>query len=302
MNKHKGISLIVLIITIVVVIILATAIIMSLDGDDPIDAAERAVEANDIAVIKEAVGIANAQYRLSDRSKTKQQYIEDYLNEQNLVIPDGYVIENGKLVTMDKSEQLEKPVALYDIANIGDYVDYPVPYTNVTIDGKKEIKTGWRVIAKYSNNVYITSAGLPESVNLSGLTGYDNANNLLNKNMHTYINPSYALSSRSIKLSDIEDIVELVYGYPHLDTPVSNTIALYDLIILRAPYWFNDKEVDTGQKFVDFSNPSGLLDGMQLAFEGDDVSSATYGARPVIQLKINLLTNGKNKKGAWILV
>lgn len=100
MKSKKGISLIVLIITIVVIIILAAAIILSLE-DDPADSADRAVAASDLAALKEAVGIANAQYNLSDKSMTKDKYIYEYL-DRNEIPYTGYHIENGKLVEGDK--------------------------------------------------------------------------------------------------------------------------------------------------------------------------------------------------------
>ena len=91
LNKQnkKGISLIVLVITIIVMIILAAAIILSLNSSGIIGKANKAKLDTDKANMKEAAGVAVAEYQLAkelgeltDPNQTAEEYVKDKLKDQ----------------------------------------------------------------------------------------------------------------------------------------------------------------------------------------------------------------------------
>jgi len=90
-TNKKGISLIVLIITLIVMVIIAGAIILYLDDSKIINQAERAVDMNNIAVAKEVVNVARAEWRanqskLEDEGYSFVSYAEEKLTDAGFVI------------------------------------------------------------------------------------------------------------------------------------------------------------------------------------------------------------------------
>ena len=71
MNKTKGISLIVLVITIIIMIIIAGAIILSLSNTNVIDQAEQAKDKYNLSQVKEAVNLDRTNALLTRYNTTE---------------------------------------------------------------------------------------------------------------------------------------------------------------------------------------------------------------------------------------
>ncbi len=99
MNKMKGISLIVLVITIIVMIILAGAIILSLQSGNIIGRATDAVKKNELANMKELAAVIDGELKLKLSTgedplngKTKSEYLREKLKEEGFNI-DKYAVK-----------------------------------------------------------------------------------------------------------------------------------------------------------------------------------------------------------------
>jgi len=94
MQKKKGISLIVLVITIIVMIILAAAIILSLNNAGIIGNANKAVNDSNIANIKSAADLAYAEYLIDKPEGVTDlgKYLTQKLVDNNTITGDDYVV------------------------------------------------------------------------------------------------------------------------------------------------------------------------------------------------------------------
>ena len=116
-NKNKkGISLIVLIITIAIIIILASAVILSIANNRPIESAKEATASHNDAVLKESAAVLSAQWevdRLVDSSiGTRSEYVMQGLLTQGFTEEErGRVTvgDNGEItVTIDIASNYNK--------------------------------------------------------------------------------------------------------------------------------------------------------------------------------------------------
>ena len=117
MKEKSGISLIVLVITIIVITILASAVILTLSNNNPIENAKKAVDANDESIRKEAATIAYADWFLKENSgnpsgMSADKYVKIELEKQEidteglLVSDDGTIITNAPSVIPNGFEYL----------------------------------------------------------------------------------------------------------------------------------------------------------------------------------------------------
>ncbi len=85
-ESQKGISLIVLIITIAVIIILASAVILSVGNNRPIESAKEATQVHNEATLKESAAVLSAQWKtdslLNDTTKRRSEYVKEGLIDQ----------------------------------------------------------------------------------------------------------------------------------------------------------------------------------------------------------------------------
>ena len=195
MQKKKGISLIVLIITIIVMIILASSMILTISNTDIIQKANKAVEDTDLAQIKHIAALAWSEaYLAGDRTKDKleesvlkkfEEYEiteEDYKGHTLVVTPDG--VDLVKDVDDDSrvSGKLPKGAAYYvgvTSNKIGDYTGATAMYTegenfpevvslgDVYVQGDYEYRYGYRLdydVLKEFNWVEMNSSGWSVSV------------------------------------------------------------------------------------------------------------------------------------------
>ena len=122
-NKiKKGISLIVLIITIAIIIILATAVILSIANNRPIESAKEATASHNDAVLKESAATLSAQWevdRLLDSSiGSRSEYVMQGLSSQ------GFTEEERERIKINE----ETGEILIDVIYIDDVVKEPEKY------------------------------------------------------------------------------------------------------------------------------------------------------------------------------
>ncbi len=196
---------------------------------------------------------------------------------------------------------------LSDVVKMGDYVDYPVDYENVSDEfGNKTDKKGWRVIGIEEGEVKLVSAGIPltyrynlgaeeiERVlrqefldipysNLWGnygecgfraMTKGDNLRSIFPKEYTTFV--------RALDKEDIEDVIGRKVGRNNL------LIERNDLLHLGEYYWLASAYNTNKYMWCVCSADPLFYD------YGEE-----YGMRPVVYLKSNIQTNGRNANGAW---
>ena len=205
----------------------------------------------------------------------------------------------------DKPQEEKNEKTLYDLSSsvsIGDYVDYPVSYSNISISGKKANHTGWRVISKSNGSISLISAGVPESIYLKGISG--TVSNVFNSKISKYLNNNYATRVHILTINELKQFVNNInldknYSVPTY-TSISRSNKYYDLIVTPVGYWLYDMINETGSKFRFYIHHNGIINNMYMGFEDNSSSnSATYGIRPIVTLKYGLKTTGKNNNGVW---
>jgi len=110
MQKRKGISLIVLVITIIVMIVLAGAIILSLNNSGIINKSNEAVDLTNIANVREFAQTKWAEAYLELETKTQEaleEYVLDELDEADITIDDYEIEVTEKGVTVNKKGEVK---------------------------------------------------------------------------------------------------------------------------------------------------------------------------------------------------
>ncbi len=217
---------------------------------------------------------------------------------------DDLITKSSKVDELKKQVSDYKKLTIYlaDNVQVGDYVEYDAGewsnsadktvneeqfggYTqgqsknkSVKCDSGSTSLQGWRVfkIDTSSKTVTIVHAGQPECYH-NGNSATTSITKLNDRASSQYINGKYATSARSLKLEDVEDLKK------------SN------LLLTGAYYWL----ATSGSQ--DLYLASVYADG-----ETHTNGTATFGFRPVVVLKPNILTTGKVKdmfgNDAWQLV
>ena len=322
-NKNKkGISLIVLVITIIVIIILAVAVILTMANNNPIENANKASFQNDLKAMEEEVNLYESE-QYAEANIEGNVYTPTTVEGESMVdmfpSTSGYEykvkVENGELVIIETGlSEKEKEWAseigftigsvsnladLYTSVNIGDYVNYPVEYTNAYPEDVTY--NGWRVVSKSDNVVRLISAGVPDKKLVHGLDGYSNSSL---GDFSTYVDSNYATSAESISLKVLKEYM------PDMDD--SRLITAYgtipeeyrDLLSCSVPVWLLDTDIDTNWRMRGYISKDATIETCLLAEGrlGDSPQGATYGIRPVVTLQQGLKTTGKDESGAWAIV
>ena len=100
-NGKKGISLLVLIITIIVMIILASAVILSITGNNPISKANETKVKTDLTALKDEYNNFYSSALFDNVSNTKGYYT-DKMN----ITKEGNIIYKGKVVNEGENNSL----------------------------------------------------------------------------------------------------------------------------------------------------------------------------------------------------
>ncbi len=237
-EKHKGITLIALIITIIVLLILVGITIGTITGDNGlIKKAEKAKENTEISNEKEVVekavvqAMGNNKYgniekeelqkeldKETGKEKTEVSEVEENFkitfkdsNRFYFVDMNGNIVENENIVENVTREGIE----------VGDYVNYTYDskttakytlpstqsgYLNQTVSQTSGIK--WRILNIHENGTVdlIADSASDQKISFRGALGYNNGVYLLNDMCKEfYSNSSLGITARSVDLEDIEN-------------------------------------------------------------------------------------------------
>ncbi len=224
MQKKKGISLIVLVITIIVMIILASTIIISLNNNGIIDKAQDAVDKTNESQVKEIANLAWGEAYAANVGKKEEELlpilktaVEKALSDNNLdkedyfinVTTTGVKIKNINNVWIQKTDRTV--VKGEKVLKIGSTIDY----TDKAGENGAEKYTGdWKVLGAENGELLIMSA---ENVttqvfnyNLQkveeGKKAYERALDDLKKICEPYGTGAYATGARSITVEDVDRV------------------------------------------------------------------------------------------------
>ena len=255
--------------------------------------------------------IGTTTIRFKTKSSTNGATITSYGlgTSQQLNGKDSYVISTsgthtiygmvkdsyGKTATCGPvSVNVKMPTLLSQSVKIGDYVAYDagtwsttaaVPTTNGNFGGytsgsskNSSVKcrnedtttaSGWKVLSISGNTVTIIHAGIPECYYHAATNATTAVSTLNNRARTTYMN-SFASDARMLSYNDYNS-----------NTSIQN---------IGSHYYIATAKDSTTLYYVSYT---GRLSGG---------SARANGVRPVVVLKSNVKTTGKNSNGAWILV
>lgn len=243
--------------------------------------------------------------------------IESYLGTLSGNLVQNLPESNINNETPEQPEEPEETTTynLKDVVEIGDYVEYPVEYTNVSSfyninTGKAEDysmlkNTGWVVLSKDYNygRVALISAGTPE--NLSANTDIE-----CNRDLPGCWTCEYVYSS--IKSHSVSDNFRSKYQSSFM-REVTCMIDGKDIEAVRnidkfKGILFTDNNGDNTVKphfWISRDNNGMYMHGY---WNGNSIDPRYPGERykiglkVIITLKDNILTSGKNANGAWTLI
>lgn len=208
----------------------------------------------------------------------------------------------------NENKKLDEPKLLSEVASIGDYVAYDagiwdqdkllptanIPYTlggysastnmgdGITCQEEEIAKNGWRIINASDEYITLVSAGVTECFYLGyGSTAASKSLEILNqKYTNDYVNDDYAISMTYLT----KEMVDNFYGSSSSYKKIDN-----DLINIGQEYYLASSATSYNLWFV---SKNGYIANYYVGLKG---------VRPVITLKANIKTTGKNKDNAWIL-
>ncbi len=327
LKNNTGITLIALVITIIVLLILAGVSISMLTGDNGIlTQATEAKKENIKGKEKEQIGLAWQSLKLGRQAdnkidpisdtELKNQLVADGEKENNVEVTGGTekltinYKDSGNSYTIDQdgkieSEEKDKIGKLSEVANVGDYVNYNVEYTNVDLEGygklKDNIGTGWRIsyIDRENDIVKLIPEGMPLLE-----TKESDIGNLVDDTVATEINLMELEDIKKIcEQSVLEFTDDTIYGEgldPYTGGPlivlnryeINNDIL--DLICIGATYRINTigKHI-YGDSYKMSVHPEGIDTEAVVYYDqtcGEE--NYTYGIRPVITLKAGIEFKG----------
>ena len=204
LNKKKGISLIVLVITIIVMIVLATAIILSLQSSGIIGRANEAKSKTDISNAKQVVAMAEAEWKL-DEEKIKEkdstiQKFNDYANKK--LIEAGYKTEGNGGISLSESGAIN---TIY-IDSKGKQAIIPEGFTVSSVSTEKTIEDGLVIKDKKGNEFVWIPVEVPNGKSFSQVfkttTTYDGTITSPND----YMEPFTGTTPEGEEVSDVKDL------------------------------------------------------------------------------------------------
>ena len=191
---------------------------------------------------------------------------------------DNEITINGvKYVKVEEQNEFQEQL-LSQVAKVGDYVDYPFEYDNITdCFDKTESKKGWRVLKNDGVNVTLVSAGCPEKY----YHEYGKVKESLiemDKLCSKYLDTKLAMNTRALTKYDIDELLKCDSW--ELDT-IDN-----DLVSLNCYYWLASAY---SSHYLYIWNADA-----RAVYGSYDIS---FGVRPVVVLKSNVKAVAKNEKG-----
>lgn len=198
---------------------------------------------------------------------------------------------------------------LADVAQIGDYVNYPVTYKTpeipegVWVPGENPNKEGWRIFKKEGEKVYLVSNSICFRVDIDKYANYYDACKRVNYvfdevaeandaqyGKNAYLNSTYATSTRAFNYEDVEK-------YLGIKLDAEGNFGQYstnDLININQMYGLWKVETVRGQDYIlgaNFEDEHGIY----------AMAAFPFGVRTVVELKDSVLTSGKDANGVWQL-
>ena len=247
-------------------------------------------------------------------------------------ITNGIKITEDTIVTTKEDQILyalwkSEAKKLSEKVSVGDYVNYPVNYTNVEIDADKveSSLTGWRVLSKDVDldgntsigTVNLISAGTPLEY-YHGTIATQTQTNLTTGFFNTEVGEgTYKFSKNGFESNNLTTV--FTNQYTQTDTegkPKARSITTRDIFKVTGKTQMQTSYQmglqDESKYGTLFKNDTGYwtelpYSSTNLWYLGCDASvandknSVAYGVRPVVQLKSSITTVGKNANGAWNL-
>lgn len=209
---------------------------------------------------------------------------------------------------------------LSSVVKVGDYVNYPVYYDNVTpYGGYTSTYEGWRVIGvEDDGTVNLVSAGVPLSYDHAGNTSLSVANLTTNFfstpfsvsdswtyrksgfTPYTSLKEAFTNNYTEMKADGVtpnvrammkEDVTAITGEENFFQGTYLTAPAYGDMFRVGAYYWLASASDSNGLWGVD---TNGLVLDCYAVYE--------FGVRPVVSLKSEIKTTGTNTSGVWELV
>lgn len=174
LRGKKGITLIALVITIIVLLILAGVTIATLTGDNGLlqkatGAKQANEEAKELELIKVAVSAAKTnEENLITIDNLNHELEVNFKKNVNLTGNSPWLYKGDYNQYYINEDGIIKCKEDYSELQVGDYVNYPVSYQNVSSNYEPtEDYIGWRILSidKENNEVKLVSAGIPIKYN-----------------------------------------------------------------------------------------------------------------------------------------
>lgn len=248
-------------------------------------------------------------------------------------------IENGTKITEETEVTIREDHTLYAIwktgaallankVKVGDYVAYPVEYNNVEIAGDNVTSslTGWRVLSinvdldgnESIGTVNLISAGTPLEyyhANRAATTSQNMTTGFLDIKAGTETSKDYTFTKNGFTETNLRNVFNNKYtekvasGDPSVRSLTTGDILrITGMQEMKVSYQM--KLNDTTKYGTLFKNGTGYW--TELAYSStnvwylgcdasvaNDKYNATYGVRPVVSLKADVVSVGKDTNGAW---
>ena len=266
-NKRKGISLIVLVITILVMIILAGVVVVSLQKNNPIEKAKDSKDMTNLASMREELELYKTNELMLGNNPNN---IFANLNESDKIlksIPSNLkgkvVIANGKLGVYYSS--ITKNAQDYARENdIFDAEDKIAPDVDVYIEeraGKKYVVCDG---VDYETDIskILSNTGMEKIVDTSfEKIGFRKSEELLEKDV--------LFENLKRDFNNIEEIKDM------------NNLSKYNVLIIYGGWYASDKNIDNEEKYIEFFNSSTKNNKKIVVTSGNNSSNLT-GKHPLI--------------------
>ena len=322
-NNECGVTLVVLVVSIIVLMILAVVGFRTIAESGILD---KATEASSITLeesLYEKVKLIYSSCEIEyyeKSSKNSELDKDEYIHEkfiEKLAVEENFesIVFENNIVSFEYGGDEYKysigaNVKLKGNVEVGDYINYPIEYSDVYDMEEYTSQNGWRVLDDgvmegSSGSIKIISTGIPMKWKYNGEDADTEINNLL-KNFKTtsfktasskknysgadFINNKYAIGVSSLNLKELNAAYNAITGSNRAEddtTSIDNSVDLFYNSFPRAYYWVFTKKEDN----IIYHVMEGEFDGY---------GKVRVGVRPVVELKSDL--NGVKTADFWEIV
>ena len=339
-KENKGITLISLIVTIIILLILVS-VTFTFANDGIIDKAVSASNKTLEAAVKEKIQLAwaevNAEYVVDGKNnsnKTKTEYFKENLkdalenykefknveiaiaSEEQLKIDFTYEKQSYEAIVSQEGN-ISFSTLLKGSVKVGDYIEYPIEYTDVYSNLTYTKSNGWKVVDDgvmkgTSGSVRIISTGIPakwyydcleyttsQEAKDALINNFENLelrnDSLENKKVNGSFFKVEVLASKvtTITLADLNNSCNKLYGLNRAEADVSLPDDKSELFIIKATesayYWIATPDSDDANKLY-YITDKGIKSDVDYRI----------GVRPVICLKDDI--SGVFENNIWKVI